>query len=170
MDIQPDALDPFRTTAKSVPSVETIETVPMLRGRIVKVKAITAKDVTPAPRTGWSLRGDRGLTYSEKLPRGSKIIAGEWWSADYSGPPLVSFTPDIADGLELKIGNDVVVNVLGRDITAKISSLRAVDWESLGINFVMVFSPGALRAAPHTHLATIVMAQKNEATLVGQSH
>lgn len=50
MDIQPDALDPFRTTAKSVPSVETIETVPMLRGRIVKVKAITAKDVTPSSK------------------------------------------------------------------------------------------------------------------------
>jgi putative ABC transport system permease protein len=82
------------------------------------------------------------------------VVAGKWWEPDYQGPPLVSFESKIAEGLGLKIGDPVVVNVLGRNITATLSNLRAVDWQSLGINFVLVYSPGAFRGAPHTHIAT----------------
>ena len=71
------------------------------------------------------------------------------------GPPLVSFEKKIADGLGLKLGDPVVVNVLGRNIEARIANLRAVDWENLGINFVLVFSPSAFAGAPHTDIATL---------------
>src|SRR5204862_1568237 len=33
--------------------------------------------------------------------------------------------------------------------------MRTVDWQNLGINFVLVFSPGTFRGAPHTHIATL---------------
>ena len=46
------------------------------------------------------------------------MVEGEWWGADYDGPPLVSIEKKIADGLGLKIGDPIVVNVLGRNITA----------------------------------------------------
>ncbi len=166
MDIQPAELEAFKTATLAAKGVESIETVPMLRGRIKTVKDVAAKDVEPTPDSAWALRGDRGLTYAETLPRGSKVVAGEWWEADYNGPPLVSFTEDIAKGLGLGIGDQVTVNVLGRDVRATISSLRQVEWESLGINFVMVFSPSALKAAPHTHLATVVMSPEHESTLL----
>ena len=74
---------------------------------------------------------------------------------DYNGPPLVSFEKKIAEGLGLKLGDPVTVNVLGRNITVKIANLRTLDWQNLGINFVMVFSPHAFDGAPHTHLATL---------------
>jgi putative ABC transport system permease protein len=61
----------------------------------------------------------------------------------------------IADGLGLQLGESITVNVLGRNITARLANLRAVDWQSLGINFVLVFSPGAFTGAPHTHIATL---------------
>src|SRR5260221_6367482 len=61
----------------------------------------------------------------------------------------------IADGLGLKIGDEIIVNVLGRDIPATIGNLRTIDWQSLGINFVLVYSPNAFRGAPHTHIATL---------------
>jgi putative ABC transport system permease protein len=61
----------------------------------------------------------------------------------------------LAHGLDLKLGDPVTVNVLGRDITARIANMRTVDWQSLGINFVMVYSPGAFRGAPVTHIATL---------------
>ena len=100
------------------------------------------------------LQSDRGITYAADVPAGSRVVAGEWWKPDYQGPPLVSFENKIAEGLGLKIGDPVVVNVLGRNITATLANLRAVDWQSLGINFVLVFSPGSFRGAPHTHIAT----------------
>ena len=101
------------------------------------------------------LQSDRGLTYTGEIPKGSKIVEGKWWGADYDGPPLVSIEKKIADGLKLKIGDEIVVNVLGRDIPATIGNMRTVDWQSLGINFVLVFSPNAFKGAPHTHIATL---------------
>jgi putative ABC transport system permease protein len=126
----------------------------MLRGRIVSARGVAAEDLKPKPDAAWALQSDRGMTYQSQVPAGSRLVAGEWWAPDYAGPPLVSLENRIADGLGLKIGDDITVNVLGRNLTARIASLRTVDWNSLGINFVLVFSPNALRGAPHMEIAT----------------
>ena len=76
-------------------------------------------------------------------------------AAERAGPPQVSFEKKVADGLGLKIGDPVTVNVLGRNITARVANLRTLDWQSLGINFVMVFSPATFRGAPATDIATL---------------
>src|SRR5262249_61003323 len=70
---------------------------------------------------------------------------------------LVSFDADLAKSLGLRIGDTVTVDVLGRDVTARIANLRELRWESLGLNFVMVFSPNTLIGAPHNLLATIAL-------------
>jgi putative ABC transport system permease protein len=100
------------------------------------------------------LEGDRGVTYAETPPDGSQITSGAWWAKDYSGPPLVSMEEDIADGLGLKIGDPVTVNVLGRNVVATIANLRKVNWRSFAINFVLVYSPNTFKGAPHTFLVT----------------
>jgi putative ABC transport system permease protein len=133
----------------------TLERVPMLRGRIVAAKGVAAEDLKPSPDTTWALQSDRGITYGDEVPAGSRLTAGQWWTPDYQGPPLVSLEKRIADGLGLALGDQVTVNVLGRNLTATVANLRTVDWQSLGINFVMVFSPATFRAAPHTHIATL---------------
>jgi putative ABC transport system permease protein len=108
------------------------------------------------PQAGrWVLRGDRGITYDEALPKNSTLTQGNWWPADYSGEPLVSFSAKEAEELGLKLGDTVTVNVLGRNITAKIANFRNVEWQNLSINFVMVFSPNTFRGAPHAWLATL---------------
>jgi putative ABC transport system permease protein len=132
-----------------------IEQVPMLRGRIVSARGVKAEDLRPPDSASWVLHSDRGITYGNEVPAGSRVVAGEWWPADYHGPPLVSFEAKIADALGLKIGDPVVINVLGRNITATIGNLRSVDWQTLGINFVMVLTPDALRGAPHADIATL---------------
>lgn len=132
-----------------------VETVPMLRGRIAAVKGTPAAEIAASGDASWALRGDRGLTYAEAVPENSTIVAGDWWPENYEGEPLVSLEQEIAENLGLTIGDTITVNVLGREVTARIANLRALEWESLSINFVMVFSPNTLRDAPHTHLATL---------------
>jgi putative ABC transport system permease protein len=129
--------------------------VPMLRGRIVAAKGIRAEDLKPNVNAAWVLQSDRGITYSGTVPQGSRVIEGEWWPPDDHGPPLVSMEKRIADGLGVGLGDEVVVNVLGRNVAARIANLRVLDWQSLGINFVLVYSPGTFRGAPHTDLATL---------------
>lgn len=154
----------FSAFLKENAPAATVETVPMLRGRIVAANGIKAEDLKPTGDSAWVLQSDRGLTYTGEIPRGSKVVEGDWWGADYSGPPLVSLEKKIADGLGLKVGDDITVNVLGRDISARISNLRTVDWQSLGINFVLVYSPKAFAGAPHTDIATLTETNPNVAS------
>jgi putative ABC transport system permease protein len=132
-----------------------LERVPMLRGRIVRAAGIEAENLKPKQDAAWVLQSDRGITFTNDVPQGSRVVEGEWWKPDYDGPPLVSFEKKIAEGLGLKVGDAVTVNVLGRNITARIANLRSLDWQSLGINFVLVYSPGAFRGAPVMHIATL---------------
>jgi putative ABC transport system permease protein len=155
IDIPANDADRFGAFLKQTSPESTIEDVPMLRGRIVSARGVQAEDLKPSTDSEWVLQSDRGLTYTGEIPKGSKIVEGEWWGANYNGPPLVSIEKKIADGLGLKLGDPIVVNVLGRDITATIGNMRTVDWQSLGINFVLVFSPNAFKGAPHTHVATL---------------
>jgi putative ABC transport system permease protein len=127
----------------------------MLRGRIVSARGVRAEDIKAAPDAEWVLQSDRGLTYTGEIPKGSSIVEGEWWGPSYNGPPLVSIEKKIADGMGLKLGDEIVINVLGRDIPAHIGNMRNIDWQALGINFVLVYSPGAFKGAPHTHVATL---------------
>jgi putative ABC transport system permease protein len=162
-DIPSAEAERFGAFLKQAAPQSTVEDVPMLRGRIVAARGVKAEDLKPSTDTEWVLQSDRGLTYTGEIPRGSKVVEGEWWGADYQGPPLVSMEKKIADGLRLKIGDELVVNVLGRDIPARIGNLRTVDWQSLGINLVLVFSPNAFKGAPHTHVATLTETHPNAA-------
>lgn len=142
---------------REAPDAQLVD-VPMLRGRIVALKGVPAASVTPSREAAWVLTGDRGITYADSLPENSRLVSGTWWAKDYAGPPLVSFEEDIARGLGLAIGDSVRVNVLGREFEAKIANFRRLQWETLGINFVMVFSPNTFRGAPHSFLATVTWA------------
>jgi putative ABC transport system permease protein len=157
LDIRKDQAADFRQLVDRVAPGSEVRDAPMLRGRIVELGGRPVDQIKPPPEAEWVLTGDRGLTYSEDVPEGSRVVAGEWWPADYDGEPLVSFEAELAGHLGIGLGDTVTVNVLGRNITARIASLREVKWESLAINFVMVFSPNALRAAPHNLLATITL-------------
>jgi len=155
IDIPTHEAGRFAEFLKTAAPGSTVEDVPMLRGRIVSARGVKAEDLKASTDSEWVLQSDRGLTYTGEIPKGSKIVEGEWWGANYDGPPLISIEKKIADGLSLKIGDEIVVNVLGRDIQARIGNMRNVDWQSLGINFVLVFSPNAFKGAPHTHIATL---------------
>ncbi len=167
LDVKRDELAAFQALVhKDFPGAK-VQQAPMLRGRIVKVGDTPAEEVKAAPEAKWVLTGDRGLTYSATVPEGTSVVSGTWWATDYAGPPLVSFEAEIAKGLRLKVGDTVTVNVLGRNVTARVANLREVKWESLSLNFVMVFSPNTLAGAPHNLLATVTLPK--DATLAAEA-
>ena len=166
IDIQNEQLAQFEGLLHAQPGVSDFHQVPSLRARVVALKGVPVDQVQVSPDSRWALRGDRGLTYSATVPDGSVVVAGQWWPADYDGPPLVSLDDGIAKGWGMNVGDTLRVNVLGRDIDFKVANIRSIQWRQLTINFTLVASPGLLEHAPHMHIATVRLPDAEDAALL----
>ena len=167
LDIQPRQVEAFDGLIDATAGAERGRRVPILRGRIARIAGIPVREATVAPGSQWAVQSDIGLTYARAAPPGAEITAGTWWEADYRGKPLISLTDEVARDFGVGIGDSLAINVLGREITAEIASLRRVDWTAFDINFVVMFSPGVLEGAPQTHLATAHATRAAEPLLEG---
>jgi len=163
VDIQSDQLPIFLDSMNADTQVSRVETAPMLRGVITKVNGQPAMDVAG---DHWVLQGDRGITYSALPPSGAEITEGTWWDANHTGSPEISFAAEEAVEMGLSLGDTLTLNVLGRDITADITSFREVDFSTAGIGFILSMNPSALAGAPHTHIATIYGDEQADARLL----
>ncbi|KQM26275.1 MULTISPECIES: ABC transporter permease [unclassified Sphingomonas] len=166
LDVPPARESPFRTTIANIQPGAEIQTVPLMRGTITAYGKTRVADLKTIPEGAWALRGERGLTFAADLPPGSELVAGRWWPANYSGPPLVSVDERMAQALALKLGDPLTISVAGQERTARIASLRKIEWDTMGFNFVMVFSPNTLSDVPHNLAATITMPPGRERAVV----
>ncbi len=155
LDIPAAKEERFRALVANEVRDPQINIVPALRGTIVAYAGQRVADLEEIPEGAWFLRGERGVTYSTGLPEGSDLVAGRWWPQDYSGPPLISLDEEAAKTMGIGVGDTLTVNVLGREIEASIASLRKVNWDTMGFNYVLVFSPNTLATAPHSLAATV---------------
>lgn len=155
LDIKQDQISEFATKVKAAAPAATLTQAPMLRGRIVSLKGVATENISAPNEVAWILKGDRGITYSDIQPADSELVDGTWWDKNHSGPPLVSFEAESGMALGLEVGDTITVNILGREISAQIANFRTVKWESLSINFVMIFSSNTLAGAPFNMLATL---------------
>ncbi|WP_252258262.1 ABC transporter permease [Erythrobacter aurantius] len=136
-----------------------LRTVPTMRGAILAYGPEGAMqrvaDLEEIPEGAWALRGERGITYSDTAPEGSRVVDGEWWSPFHNGEPLVSIDKQFADAVGLKPGDMLTIGILGTERGVRIANLREIDWETMGFNFTLVFSRNAIADAPHKLSATI---------------
>jgi putative ABC transport system permease protein len=165
LDIPQDKVARFDTIVRDQAPGAAINMIPAMRGRIVAFKGQRVDQMHALPERAWALRGDRGLTYSVKLPQGSALIDGKWWKDDYNGEQLVSVEEEVAKSLNLQLGDMITVNLMGVEIDAKVASFRRVEWDNFGLNYVLVFSPGLISRAPHNMMATLTVPKTAEASL-----
>jgi len=169
VDIQPYEVAGLETDLLSIEGMSDFQTVPSLRGTVVKLNGRLVdeeleKEIPQEYR--WVVRGDRGMSYGQRFRDSDTLLEGSWWPDDYAGPPEVSVVNDEAQALGLKLGDTVTVNILGLEITATVRSFRDVDFSDGGINYIFVFDPHTLKAAPHTYLATIKAPPAQEAAVL----
>ena len=159
IDIQKSQIEEVRDILNSNKGVISFDEAPMLRGIITKINNKQASEVAG---DHWVIRGDRGITYFEELPKRFNLTKGQLWPKDYSGATQISFAAEQAEELGIGIGDSVTVNIMGREITGEITSLRNVDFSSAGIGFVIAMNPSALKAAPHSFIMTIYVSTEAE--------
>ena len=161
LDIPRDRIAEFEQVVEARAPGAVVESVPTLRGAILAYgpegRQTIVSQLEELPEGAWALRGERGLTYADQLPQGNSLVEGAWWPAGYDGEPLVSVDEELARAAGLAIGDVLTIGLLGVERTARVASIRRIDWESLGFNYVLVFSPNTLADAPHNLAATIAL-------------
>lgn len=130
--------------------------VPMLRARMQSINDRPVSELRPRDGRGRGfLEREANLTWARDLQEGNKLVAGKWWSDNDDGGPRVSVEADIAAGLGIKLGDTITYDVGGQQISATVSSLREVRWDSFRPNFFMVFSPGVLDNVTGTYITSV---------------
>lgn len=166
VNISPEDVDPIRTLFHEH-GIASQPLYPMIRGRIVSVNSESTIDRDKkrrnehgedAPRAS----SDRNLTFASQLPDDNRIIAGSWWPEEYSGPVMVSIEKDLARANNLRVGDNLVFTIQGRDLEATVGSVRTVAWDNMQPNFYIIFSPGALADFPSTYMTSFFLEKEEK--------
>jgi putative ABC transport system permease protein len=155
VDVQPDQVEPFRAAMAAVPGASAPTLVPVVRARLTAIdgKRI-ARERWAGREDAWRVTREYVLTFAAEPPAGTALTRGRWWSAAERSQPWISVEDEAARALGVDVGGSLTFDVQGVPVTGTVLSLRKVDWQTLGANFFVIFSPGPLAGAPLAYLAT----------------
>jgi putative ABC transport system permease protein len=114
----------------------------------------------------WLANREANLSWAAELSSSNELVDGEWWPADYDGPPRVSIEEESAVNAGLVIGDTLEFFVAGRTVSATIASIRKVNWDSFQPNFFILLSPGALDDMPTTYISSMRIETEQQPMLV----
>lgn len=161
-DLFPDEVETLQAMKDAGGDVTAFAATPMLRGALSALNTTPAEQLQPrGPEASFLLSGEIPLTYRQLLPASSKLVAGQWWPAEYQGPPLVSLHQSLRSGLGVNLGDKLSFVIFGDTVTAEVANFRDYSWQG-GIDFLATFSPGVLEAYPSTLLGAVTAAPGRE--------
>lgn len=163
VDVQTDQAPAFATLVTTEGGTAP-ELVPVVRSRLSGIDgAPLPADVRTRREDPWYLTREYVLTWAAAPPGRNAIVAGRWWTPEEAArEPLISVEEELAKQLGVGLGGTLTFDVQGVPITARVTSLRRVDWQTFGSNFFVIFSPGALEGAPSTFIATAHVPENRE--------
>lgn len=141
---------------------------PVVPGRLIMINDEPVRQlVTKESRGERAIQRDLSLTWADQLPADNTLSAGSWWGAAHASElPGVSVEAELAESLELELGDRLRFNVGGIEREAQVTSLREVNWDSFQPNFYMIFEPQTLQDLPATYLTSFYLPPGQDAQLV----
>jgi putative ABC transport system permease protein len=140
-----DLLEPYKR-----PGTE-VRLIPVLRARVIGIEGqeLSLENYEDVRGRG-SLAREYTVTYRPNLARNEKIIAGEFWDPSRSDDGEVSIESSLRERFRINVGDTMRFDVMGRTISARVTSVRQVEWsDSRSGGFMFVFRPGLFDNAPH---------------------
>jgi putative ABC transport system permease protein len=154
LNIQPGQQPDFESLLKSG-GVAAPELYPMVRGRLVAVnQAEINLDTYGDERAKRLLDREFNLSYGDQMPQHNRLISGAWFKG---GAPEVSIEESIAKTLGLSLGDQLTFDVAAQRITAPITSIRGVEWDSMQVNFYVIFPTEALKDFPQSWITAFFL-------------
>ncbi|HQR24847.1 MAG TPA: FtsX-like permease family protein, partial [Steroidobacteraceae bacterium] len=143
------------------------ELVPLVRARLAAVNGVPVDKLHfESDRAQGFVEREANLTWSRALRDDNRIVAGRWWSDGDGGDARVSVEKEYAERLGLKLGDTLTYDVAGEPVSARITSLRDVRWDSFQPNFFVVFSPGVLEGVTGTLITSVHVDRSQRPLLV----
>jgi len=154
VNIQPDQLQSLEEFFQQF-GIEHPPVFPMVRGRLIK---INGKDVSPEnyaddPHAERHIRREFNLSWASQQALDNQVVQGKWWNAD-SNEAVMSIEEAIAKTIGVKLGDELTYDIAGSPFSAKITSMRKVDWDSFRVNFFVVVPPGLLDNYPVSYITS----------------
>ncbi len=136
---------------------------PMVRGRLLKINDhVVHESDYSEPRAQRLATREFNLSWSEHLHAGNKLAAGNWWGSAHSATGQWSVEQGIAQTLGIHVGDQLTYRIADRELTARVSSLRTVNWESFRPNFFVIAPPGMLDDFPATWISSFRLAANDK--------
>jgi putative ABC transport system permease protein len=131
--------------------------IPVLRARVVGVQGREVNlESYEEVRGRGSLSREYTVTYRPHLEANERVLEGRWWGETTASEPQVSIEERLKDRFRIQVGDQMRFDVLGRIVTARVASVRRVDWRDFRAGgFMLVFSPGSFEGAPHTYISAL---------------
>lgn len=140
---------------------------PLVRARMTEINGESVKERSyPMPDAKWFVNREQNLSWAAELADSNELLEGEWWAADYSGPPLVSIEEEVSMETGIGIGDVLRFEVAGQNLDATVASVRKINWDSFQPNFFLVLSPGALDEFPASFIASMRVPPEQRSSLV----
>jgi putative ABC transport system permease protein len=167
INVQPEEVEGLRAyLARQGIAEPTLH--PMVRGRLV---AIDDRPVGPddyeSARAKRLVEREFNLSWAATTPTDNRIVAGRWWTRPGDSPAQLSVEEGLAETLGVKLGARLTFQVAGQDVSAPVTSLRAVQWDSFRVNFFVVAPPGVLEGFPATYITSFHLAPERQEVLAG---
>lgn len=127
--------------------------MPMASGRITRVRGAPVERDKLERGARWAFDNDINVGVGDGEPPEAKIVQGQWWPKGYAGPPLAALDLDAANAAGLKLGDEITVSALGRDIDARLAVLRDVRFGGFGPGFTLMLNQSAFEGASLRNVA-----------------
>ena len=143
------------------------ELVPLVRARLTAINDVPVSEIRfEGERAQGFVEREANLTWASTLRDDNRLVSGSWWTEGDGGGPRVSVEQEYAERLGLKLGDTVTYDVAGEPVSARVTSLRDVRWDSFQPNFFMVFSPGVLDDVTGTLITSVHVQPEQRPALV----
>ena len=164
INIQSDEVDGVRQTLADA-GIETVF-YPMVRARLTALNGepVRAEDYESAQARRLTRR-EFNLSWSARLQPDNRIAAGTWWGGEADPAPQLSLETDFAAEIGVGMGDRLTFSAGGSQVTAAVTSLREVRWESFNVNFFVLASPGTFDDLPRTWLTSFYLPAGETAVL-----
>ena len=135
---------------------------PMIRGRLVKINERSVSAAAYADeRAKRQIEREFNLSWAARLPKDNRILSGQWWPESGALPGQFSMEDGIALRLGVNLNDKLTFDIAGTPVSATVTSLRKVDWDSFNVNFFMIAPPGLLEGQPVSYVTSFYLPPRN---------